>query len=339
MGCLSRMTRTQFWLAGSGVGLPKTLVASADLDAGIAKPAGWLEKQCGVQQRYVCGLETQDDLAFLAARNALEQADIEPSVVDLLIFASSVPKQPIPATAPLVARRLGLRSGHCTTFDVNATCLSFLTGLDIATSYVASGRYRCVVVVSAEMASRALPWATDPATAGLFGDGAAAVVVTPARPGSTHTVHSAHFETYHEGYEFCQIPSGGTGIDVHVDPARFAAGTYFQMDGPNLFRLSAKHFPGFISRLLEKAGWSASQVGLIVPHQASALALDHLVKRCGFMHDQVVNIVATYGNQIAASIPTALHIARKQQRLTPGTKMLLLGTSAGVMFGGMAIEL
>ena len=196
-----------------------------------------------------------------------------------------------------------------------------------------------MLIVSSEIASRALPWSTEPDVAGLFGDGAAAVVLRRADAGTGGIVRAAHFETYPEGYDYCQLAAGGTGVDFHTDRQAFEAASIFQMDGHKLFKLAARHFPGFVNRLLERAQWRHQDVDVVVPHQASPLALAHLVQRCGFAEEQVVDIVADYGNQIAASIPTAFHLARKEGRLPAGPKVLLLGTSAGVSFGGMAIEL
>jgi 3-oxoacyl-[acyl-carrier-protein] synthase III len=328
-----------FSLRGTGLGLPATSVSSDSLDRRIGKATGWLAAHCGVRQRFVCGTETQDELAATAARQALAEAGIAAAEVDLLIFASAIPKQPIPATAPLIARHLGIPGGQCASFDINSTCLSFVSGFDVATTMLAAGRYRCAVVVSSEIASRALPWQTDPATAGLFGDGAAAAVLTAPQPDDISHVRAVRFETYPEGYEACQLAAGGTGIDFHSEPERFAAGSLFQMNGRELFKLTTGKFPGFVARLLQGANWRHEDVDVVVPHQASPLALGHLIKRCGFARERVIDIVASHGNQVAASIPTALHLARQQQRIGKGSKIILLGTSAGVSFGGMAIEI
>ena len=333
------MTNIAFSLRGTGISLPEKKTSSNSLDLELGKRAGWLEENCGVKERFVCGAETQDELAANAARVALAEAGIAPSSVDFLIFASAVPKYSIPATAPLVARHLGIPGGRCATLDVNSTCLSFLSALDIATAMIAAGRYRCALVVSSEIASRALPWHTDPATAGLFGDGAAAAVLTPPELNYASYVKAVRFETYHEAYEACLLAAGGTGIDFHREPERFAAGSVFQMNGRELFKLTAEKFPGFVEVLLDAAGWTRDSVDVVVPHQASPFALSHLVKRCGFAREKVIDIVATYGNQVAASIPTVLHIARMQRRISRGSRVILLGTSAGVSFGGIAIEI
>ena len=333
------MTGAAFRLAGTGIGLPAKRVTSRDLDRQLGKPTGWLEAECGVAERYVCEHESQDDLAVTAATSALQCAGMMARDVDLIVFAASVGKQPIPATAPLIARRLGIAGGACAAFDVNATCLGFVTAFDLAGTYIGLGRYECALVVSSEIASRALPWASDPATAGLFGDGAAAAVLTQAGSDCASHIAAARFETYPEGYDLCRLAAGGTGIDYHRDDAAFHAASWFAMDGRELFKLSAKHFPGFVDRLLDAAGWQREHVDCVVPHQASPLALDHLVKRCRFPRERVIDIVATSGNQIAASIPMALHVARERGLVRQGAKVLLLGTSAGVSFGGLAIEI
>jgi 3-oxoacyl-[acyl-carrier-protein] synthase-3 len=333
------MTGVTFSLRGTGIGLPDRRVSSASLDREIGKREGWLEENCGVRERYVCGAEAQDELAATAAREAIAEANIQAAHIDLLIFASAIPKHSIPATSPLIARHLCIPNGGCATLDVNSTCLSFLSGFDVATSMIAAGRYKCALVVSSEIASRALPWRTDPATAGLFGDGAAAAVLTAPEPNQASRIRAILFETYHDGYEACQLAAGGTAIDFHREPERFAAGSFFQMSGRDLFKLTAGKFPEFVDRLLATAKWTHKDVDVVVPHQASPLALAHLVKRCGFPKDRVVDIVASHGNQVAASIPSALHFARRQGLINRGSKVLLLGTSAGVSFGGIAIEM
>ncbi len=319
--------------------LPARRVESSELDARLGFPPGRLLLECGVASRYVCEGESQDDLAVAAAEAALSNAGMEANGIDLVIAAAAVAKQPIPSMAPLIVGRLGIGPGNCTAFDINSTCLSFLSALDVATHLLASERFRAVLLVSSEIASRALPWSAAPEVAGLFGDGAAAVVLRPADAMAGGIVRAAHFETYPEGYHYCQLAAGGTGIDLRADPEAFEAASIFQMDGHKLFKLAARHFPGFVTRLLERARWRQEDVDLVVPHQASPLALAHLVQRCGFTEGQVVDIVADYGNQVAASIPTAFHLARKEGRLPAGSRVLMLGTSAGVSFGGMAIEI
>src|SRR5690606_13205967 len=110
------------------------------------------------------------------------------------------------------------------------------------------------------------------------------------------------------------------------------------MDGKELFRLASRHFGSFVTDLLARAGWAHGEVDLVIPHQASPAALAHMIRQTGFAPGRVVQIAHRYGNQIAASIPFTLDLARRGGRLRPGMRVLFLGTSAGVSFGGMALE-
>ena len=322
-------------LAGSGRASPRRLVTSDEIDARLGLQAGTLETATGVTSRGVVADESQVDLAVAAARAALDEAGVAADELGLCLFAAAVPYQPIPSTAPLILRELGVPDGQAMGFDVNATCLGFLTALDMA-ARMQVGRDRPALVVSAEIASRALPWQDDPETAALFGDGAAAVVLHPDAPGA---LKAARMETYPSAFEACQIGAGGTRFDFHAAPEDFARHALFRMDGKELFRVTTRHFRAFVERLLDEAGWAPDDVDLVVPHQASPFALAHLARQTGFAGDRLVDISRRCGNQIAASIPFAFDVARKDGRAGAGKRVLLLGTSAGVSFGGLALEL
>lgn len=319
-------------IRGTGRALPARGVTAAQT------PDPDAARSSGVLMRYICTDETQISLAVAACQIALADAALAPDQIDLLIFAAAVPYQPIPATAPLVLRGLGLADGVAGGFDVNATCLSFVAAFDLAACQIATGAAQHVLVVSAEVASRALPWQQAPQTAALFGDGAAAMVLAQAEPQDRVHLAATRLRSYPSAYEACTLGAGGTRFDFHNDPAGFAAHATFAMDGKALFRLAAGQFDGFVTDLLAAAGWRRDMVDLVVPHQASPAGLAHLIRQTGFGADRVVDIVADYGNQIAASIPFAFDIARRTGRIRLGAKVLVLGTSAGVSFGGLALQ-
>jgi len=327
-------------VAGLGICLPETLLMSSEIDRRLGRPDGWLEAACGVASRPVAGAgETQEHLGAAAARAALQDAGLKLADMDLLLFGAAVGRQPIPATAALVKRELGGAALTFPAYDVNATCLSALVALDLAALQIASGRARHVLVVTSEIASRALPWKDAPDTAGLFGDGAAAFVVSAATgDGAGARFGGFHMETYAEGYDACTLAAGGTGIDFHADPDAFARNAYFRMDGKALYRITAAALPGFLDRLLAKSGLTRKDIDLVVPHQASPHALTHIIRRGGFAQDKVFNRVRTIGNQVAASIPVALGMARGEGRIRPGMRILLVGTSAGVSLAGALLE-
>ena len=322
-------------LEGTGAATPTAVILSADLDIRLGKPPGWFYRRTGVLSRYYCDTEDQVDLAVSASRQALDAAGIAADEIDVILFAAAVPYQSIPATAPLIQQRLGIAEGACAAFDINSTCLSFLTAMDLLAPMLASGRYRRGLIVASEMASRALPWDDDPLTAALFGDGAAAAVLS-AGDGAAYLAAAA-METHPSAFDACRIGSGGTRYDYHNRPEEYARHSLFEMNGETLYKVTVKHFPAFLDRVLAGAGWSRNDVDVVVPHQASPGALAHLARRSGFRPEVVVDIARDFGNQVAASLPTALHFARIAGRLAPGRRVLLLGTSAGISFGGLAM--
>ena len=323
-------------LLGTGARAGGRLLASEEIDGRIGRKSGWLESQCGVRTRPVLsGAETQESLAVQAAQTALDDAGLHVDDIDLILFASAVGRQPIPATAALIKDALGLRKTAIPAFDINATCLSGVAALDVASLYVSAGRAKRVLVVTSEVATRALPWDTDPATAGLFGDGAAAFIV--GKGGEGLSVNQVMLETWSEGYEFCTLGAGGTRYDFHSSRDEFEENAFFKMDGHALFKLTRNKLPKFIDRLLEASGWSRSDIDVVIPHQASPLALEHMIRKCGFAREKVVSTVRDTGNLVAASIPMTLDTARRDGRIRAGDKILLIGTSAGVSLGGATL--
>lgn len=325
-------------ILGSGRALPSLKVGRETLERKFGIAPDILRKGPNVEGRYFCTHETQIDLALEASHKALRAAGKSPRNLDLIISGCGVPFQPLPSTAPLLMRHLGIADGMATAFDVNSTCLSFVTAIESAARMLSANEHRCALVFSSELASRALPWKNDPNTALLFGDGAAAVVLETAPHDTTTAIVATHMRCFPSAYNASQIGAGGTRFDYHTDREAFDRHTVFEMNGKELFRVTAQHFSAFLDELLDKAGWTRGCVDLVVPHQASPMALKHMVKLSGFSPDRVVNIVSQFGNQVAASIPFALDYAIQEGRLTRGDKLLLLGTSAGVSIGGAALE-
>ncbi|WP_377211870.1 3-oxoacyl-ACP synthase III family protein [Pseudahrensia aquimaris] len=293
-----------------------------------------MEAKTGVSSRYFCDEENQIDLGVAAAKTAISKAGIDAQDIDLIISACAVPFQPIPATAPAIQRALSITDGTCFATDINCTCLGFPAALEFANGLI--GAYSKILIVSSELASRGLPWKTQPDVAGLFGDGAAAAVLTSA---PSKKLFAARFETHASAYDNCSLAAGGTRFDFAKQPDMFAAHSQFTMDGKELFRLTAKHFGSFVEKLLASTGLQQNDIDLVIPHQASPSALAHMIKLCGFKSERVVNIASQVGNQIAASIPFTLDYANESGLIKRGDRILMLGTSAGVSFGGIVMGL
>ena len=321
-------------IAGLGRYLPSRIVTNAELEGELGLSDGWIAQRTGVRERRRCSGETSAFMGAAAARDALTMAGLDAGELTAIIGASSTPQQAIPCTAVFVQRELDAPEGVASCFDVNATCLSFLAALDVAARLVAAGAHRHVLVFSSENVSLSMN-PQEPESAVLFGDAAAAVILSHA--GATGSaLHATHLQTWNSGAELSQITGGGT-LHHPNDPATTAAHNLFAMRGPQLFRKAAPLLLPFMDRLCDSAGWQRSDVTAVVPHQASRHGIALGWKLLGFREEQVITNLGTRGNCIAASIPLALAESVAAGRIQRGDRLLLFGVAAGLSLGGAAI--
>ncbi|MEL6586004.1 MAG: 3-oxoacyl-[acyl-carrier-protein] synthase III C-terminal domain-containing protein [Pseudomonadota bacterium] len=310
-------------------------VQSDALDRAHGFAPGHIARHSGVDRRGRAQGRSQIDLAIEAGQAALADAGLEAVALDAILHCAAVPYQTLPATAPLVQGGLGLAGGQVAAFDIGATCLGFLAGLQHAAAMVEAGRWTRILVVSAEAVGDFLDW-RDPATAGLFGDGAgAAVVGTQAGPklGSLRVGRIA-LETHPSGYHAAEIRAGGTRLGQDATQADMQ----FTMDGRALFALTRRHFGRFVGDMLAVDGLTLDALDVIVPHQASPSALGLMAAALKVPKARLVDLSVNHGNLVAASLPVTLDHARRAGLIAPGARVLMLGTAAGVTFGAALLE-
>lgn len=323
-----------FKLISTGVAVPSNVVSSTQLDGQLGLPPGTVAAKSGiVSRRFAPSAQLQSELAALAVQDALSRAQMGPDAVDLLLSVSGVPQQALPSTAAAIAQHLALPPGT-PAFDVNASCIGFMAGLQVAGSLLQAGQYRRIVLVASDMPSRGVDW-EEPEASLIFGDGAACAILE--RGDGTTGLRAMRLETHPEGFSHCEVRAGGTRCNPRAgdEPRDYL----FRMEGKSVFKLAMKTLPPLLSRVLHEAQTSISEVAAFVPHQASHLGMAHVIHRLGFPQERVVNIYPTHGNQVSASIPTALHAAHQQGLWAPGNRVLLLGTAAGFTAGAAVLDL
>lgn len=329
---------TPMILAGLGAYAPRETRSSQALDAVFGQPPGWTEAQFGIASRGVAAPdETTSMMGAEAARRALAMAGWRDGEFDVLIGACGVMEQPIPGTSVLIQDALGLGQSGIRAFDVNQTCLSFLAALDVAAMGFATGRFRRALIVSSDIASCGLDWDT-PASAAIFGDGAAAVCIEAGEDRDGPGLLAGRFETYGSGKDLASIRSGGTRVRLDDGLEAFTDGARFRMDPFGIFKAASKSLPALIDCVLGEAGLTRESVDVIVGHQASRPGLEHARRLMGGDPERVIDIFATRGNQIAASLPTVLVEAHANGRLGSGKTVLLLGTAAGISLAAMVLR-
>jgi 3-oxoacyl-[acyl-carrier-protein] synthase-3 len=322
-------------IAGLGYYLPERRVGNKEIARQLGVSPDYIERATGVRERRYATTETSVNMAIAAARRALAASEIDLGDLDLIVGASTGPQQAIPCTAALTQRELGAPEGRSACFDVNATCLSFAFALHAVSALIASGAYHTALIFSSEKASCSIN-PRQPESYVLFGDAAAAAIVTRAGKDETSAVHHARFETYSSGAEATQILGGGT-LHRPDDPATTPEMNQFSMNGRAVFRQAGQLIGPFLDRFFEETGWSRESVTTVIPHQASGHAVNLLTSRLGFGDDQVFLNLRDRGNCVAASIPLALAEAVEAGRIARGDRVLLAGTGAGLTLGALAL--
>lgn len=317
-----------------GIGQASEVVTHSMLDARLNQRTGYTLEKSGVAERRFSAIgELQSDLGAMAVRDAIKNAQIDITTIDLLISACGVSEQALPSTATHIAQKLGLAEGT-PAFDVNASCLSFIVALNIANGLIESGTYKRVVIVSADQPSRGVDW-DEPESSLIFGDGAAAAIVELGH--KKQGIKAYQFSTFTQGIQHCEIRAGGTKHNPNT--TLVAKDFLFHMQGKKLLKLALEKMPIFLTKLYTQFAIPADSIDLVIPHQASHLGMSHMIKKLGFDAKKVVNIYRTHGNQVAASLPTALHEAFITRRLKLGERVLLIGTGAGMSLGALVIDI
>lgn len=320
-------------IVATGKALPSRTVTAADIDAQCGFAPGFTEAKGGVRVRHFASMdESQSELGATALLDALTRGGFRKGQLDLVISACGVQQQALPSTGAAIVAAADMPDG-IPAFDVNASCISFMVALRVAAGLLNTGGFTRIAVVSSDLASRGLDW-TQPEASLIFGDGAACAIVERG-DGSTG-IEAYMLETYPEGLEFCEIRAGGTRLNPRTGakPEDYL----FRMNGKAVFKLASRVLPMHMRSLTAMARCTLDSVDLIVPHQASHLGMKHVAKALDVSADRVVDIYATHGNQVGASIPTALHEAFITGRAPAGKRLMLLGTAAGLTVGGMILR-
>lgn len=321
-------------ILGTGKYLPSKIVTSEEIDKKLGLSIGWTEKKSGVKKRHYIENETASEMGAKAATQALQNAGLQLDDIDLIVSASGTMQQPIPCNASLIHEQLK-PTGPIPAFDINSTCLSFVTGFDVISHLIPNQTYKNVLLVSSEISSVGINPKQKESYV-LFGDAAAACVLSITKEGETSKILGSKMVTYSEGAHLTEIRGGGTNI--HPNYNKVEDNYLFDMDGRAVFRLSSRHINMFVEELLQNANVRMEDINLVIPHQASGMAMKLMRKKLNIDESRFMNVIEKYGNTIASSIPLALHDSIEGGRLKRGDIGMFLGTSAGLSIGGVIFE-
>ncbi|MDP4125678.1 MAG: beta-ketoacyl-ACP synthase III [Bacillota bacterium] len=320
-------------IVGTGAYVPEKILTNADLEKIVDTNDEWIIARTGIKERHIAPDDMPvSELCYQAGLRALEDAQISPEEVDLVVVATITPDYAFPATACLVADRLGAK--NAAGFDLEAGCTGFIYGIATASQFVATGMYKTVLVIGAETLSKVLNW-KDRSTCILFGDGAGAAVLKPVEEG--FGLLSFELGSDGSGGKLLSQPAGGSYCPASLETVEKNLHT-IQMEGKEVFKFAVRIMGDASVKVLERAGLTKNDVDLLVPHQANIRIVDAAVKRLGISPDKVVVNLDKYGNMSAASIPVALDEAIKAGRLAEGDIIVMVGFGTGLTWGACVLK-
>jgi 3-oxoacyl-[acyl-carrier-protein] synthase-3 len=315
-------------IVGCGGYLPERVVTNDELAVRLDTSDAWIRQRTGIGERRIAADgELTSDLAYHAARRALERAGMSGSDLDLIVLATATPDETFPSTAVKVQARLGMKHGAA--FDVQAVCSGFIFALAVADNAVRLGQARTALVIGAETFSRILDW-QDRGTCVLFGDGAGAIVLNavPAGP-PNRGILSTHLHSDGRLHDILYVDGG---------PSSTGTAGFLRMEGREVFRQAVQRLSEVVDEALLANGLASGDIDWLVPHQANTRIIDAVGRRLGLPPGKTILTIDRHANTSAASIPLALDEAVADGRIRPGHLVLMEALGGGLTWGASVVR-
>ena len=327
-------------ILGVGHYVPGRIVTNSDLAQLMTTSDDWIVQRTGIRERrYIehSGIGASD-LALPASQMAIEHAGLAPSDIDAIIFATLSPDHNFPGSGCFLGDKLGLPG--IPALDIRNQCSGFLYGLSIADAWIRAGAYERVLLVGAEVHSTGLDF-TDRGRdiAVLFGDGAGAAVIGPAR-GAEDGLKAIKLHADGSGAKSLWVDAPTSAEDPRLSAEMLAAGRHFpSMNGKQVFRWATEKMPEVVGEVMRHAQMSLDAIDLFVPHQAN-LRINQLVcQKLGIPEAKAVANIEKYGNTTAATIPLGLSEAWRDGRCGAGSNVLFATFGSGYTWAGAVVTL
>lgn len=292
----------------------------------------WIMQRIGIKERRICkdSSKATSDLGVNAVKDLLRKTNTTPDQIDMLICATITPDMPFPATANIIAQKVGIN--HAWSFDLNAACSGFVFALSTAVQFIESGRYNKVIVVAAEKMS-AITNYTDRTTCPLFGDAGTAVLLEP-------TIEDVGVVDYINkvnglGRHHLHMKAGGSMRPANHETVN-AMEHYVYQEGQVVFKAAVSSMADIAEEIMQKHNLKSEDVAWLVPHQANMRIIDATARRMGLGTDRVMINIQKYGNTTSATIPLCLWEYEKQ--LKKGDNIILVAFGAGFTWGSVYLK-
>lgn len=320
-------------IVGTGSYAPKHIITNQELaDKFTSTTAEWIFDNLGIKERHIAGSdEFTSDLAFKAAKKALENASLKPEQIDLIIVATSTPDRLAPSTACIVQEKLGAQNAAA--FDINAVCSGFLYAFAIGSQFIAAGMYRNVMVIGADTFSKITNW--EDRSCVFFGDGAGATILSNA--GVNEGLIAVDLYADGTGKFNFTVPAGGSEMPSTLHTVNEGL-HYFQMNGKAVYDTATRVLPEAIENVLKRSNLNINDVDYLIPHQPSIRILKKTAEILGLPFEKVKTNMDRYANTSGGTIPILLDEVNRSGNLKRGNTIVLAAVGSGWTWGAAVLK-
>lgn len=311
---------------------PKLRRSNFDLEKTVETSHDWIVARTGIHARRVASAdanETNSQLAFAAAQQALADAQISPDQIDFILYCTVSPDHIMPNTASILQHKL--QAVNAAALDISAACSGFLYGLAIADAWIRLGIYKKILLVGSEVLSPMVNW-EDRNTCILFGDGAGVALLGPANPHDSSRIYSSHLHANGSLADYFDVPAGGSSLPLSASVLANKQ-QFMRMKGKEIYKTAVRMLTDSVNEALSANQLTIDDIQWFIPHQANLRIIEAVAERLKFPMEKVILNLQEYGNTSAATVPTALDQAIRANKIKRGDLVVSAVFGAGVTYG------
>ena len=307
--------------------VPETVLTNFDLEKMVDTNNEWIVSRTGIKERRILKDKSLGTsfMAINAANRLLQEKDVDPTSIDLVIVSTATPDMPVSSTASFVATKIG--ASNAFGYDIQGACSGFLFGMSAACAHICSGRYRKVLLIGADKMSSIVDY-QDRKTCVIFGDGAGAVLFEPNYEG--YGLKDEILKVDGNGRNFLKIEAGGSMLPASNQTIENRQ-HFLQQDGRPVFKFAVSYMTEVITKLLKRNSLEKNDIDYVVPHQANKRILDAIARNLDLTPGKMLTNIEKYGNTTAATLPLLLWDNRKNFK--KNEKLIFTAFGAGFTWG------
>lgn len=324
-------------IIGTGSYVPEKVLTNQDFEKMVDTSDDWISSRTGMKERRIAAAdEFTSDMGYEAAKVALEDSGVSADQIDLILVATLTPDYAFPSTACMIQSKLGANQAGA--FDMQAACTGYIYGLAIAKSFVESGLYKNVLVIASEKLSSIVDY-TDRNTCILFGDGAAACVVSSEKGKNRNLwIRDSSLGSDGDQSHLLKLPAGGARMPASAQTV--SEGLHFlKMEGKEVFKHAVRRMEAACKECIDRVGLKEEDVSWLVPHQANTRIIETIAKRFQIPMERVFLTIHKYGNTSASSLGIALDELLKEKSISEGSNILLTAFGSGLTWGASILTM